>query len=303
MWELLAIFAAGFWAGMINVVVGSGTLVTFPVLLLFGYPPLVANVSNNIGLVGGGITGTLGYRSELAGRGAALKQLLPASALGGITGALLLLVLPASAFQAIVPVLIVIGLAMVVWGPAIQRGVARRREARATGTVDATRAGATLEGASQAGASQAGVDEIGVADATSAGTGGAGSHRALGHSVAHRIAIVGGVYLLGIYGGYFGAAQGVLLVGLLSVLTSETLQSITGVKNLLTTVVNALAAVTFMLVAWHFVDWKVVLLIAVGATLGGVAGARVGRRLSPVLMRTIIVIVGVAAVVRLLFFS
>ena len=66
--EALAILAAGFWAGMINVVVGSGTLVTFPTLLLFGYPPLVANVSNNIGLVGGGITGSIGYRRELGGR-------------------------------------------------------------------------------------------------------------------------------------------------------------------------------------------------------------------------------------------
>jgi uncharacterized membrane protein YfcA len=273
--ELLAIFAAGFWAGMINVVVGSGTLVTFPVLLLFGYPPLVANVSNNIGLVGGGVTGTFGYRSELVGRGAALKQLLPASALGGITGALLLLVLPAAAFRTIVPVLIVIGLVMVVWGPAIQRAVARRREARSPATV-----GGPLSD-----------------DRPSNEPGGAGQSR------AHRAAIMAGIFVLGIYGGYFGAAQGVLIVGLLSVLTSETLQSITGLKNLLTTVVNALAAVTFMIVSWHSVDWKVVLLIAVGATLGGVAGARVGRRMSPLFLRTIIVIVGVAALVRLLFFS
>jgi uncharacterized protein len=281
--ELLAIFAAGFWAGMINVVVGSGTLVTFPVLLLFGYPPLVANVSNNIGLVGGGITGTFGYRHELAGRAAALKQLLPASALGGVTGALLLLVLPASAFNAIVPVLIVIGLVMVVWGPPIQRAVARRRESAAVG------AGGQSPAVSAGGPSPAAAEP----DRT----------KPMGNSRAHRAAIISGIFVLGIYGGYFGAAQGVLLVGLLSVLTTESLQSITGLKNLLTTVVNALAAITFMIVSWHSVDWKVVLLIAVGATLGGVAGARVGRRLSPLFLRTIIVIVGVAALVRLLFFS
>jgi uncharacterized membrane protein YfcA len=280
--ELLAIFAAGFWAGMINVVVGSGTLVTFPVLLLFGYPPLVANVSNNIGLVGGGITGTFGYRGELVGRAAALKQLAPASALGGITGALLLLVLPAAAFRAIVPVLIVIGLVMVVWGPAIQRAVARRRETRQSVGVGA------------GGPLPATVPSVN-GEPPQPGT--------MGQSRAHRIAIIAGVFVLGVYGGYFGAAQGVLIVGLLSVLTAETLQSITGLKNLLTTVVNALAAVTFMTVSWHSVDWKVVLLIAVGATLGGVAGARVGRRMSPVLLRIIIVIVGVAALVRLLFFN
>jgi uncharacterized membrane protein YfcA len=291
--ELMAIFAAGFWAGMINVVVGSGTLVTFPVLVLFGYPPLVANVSNNIGLVGGGITGTIGYRAELAGRGAALKRLLPASALGGVTGALLLLVLPAEAFRAIVPALVAIGLIMVVWGPALQRWAARRREARQTTPATLGAPGATA--ADRPEPRRSGRDEAVTDPAV---------HRPEPRrSRRHEAAIVGGVFVLGIYGGYFGAAQGVLLVGLLSVLTTETLQSITGLKNLLTTAVNALAAVTFMIVSWHSVDWKVVLLIATGATLGGVAGARFGRRLSPLLLRTLIVLVGVTALARLLFFD
>lgn len=257
--EAIAIFAAGFWAGMINVVVGSGTLVTFPTLLLFGYPPLVANVSNNIGLVGGGITGTFGYRQELAGRGRELRRLLPASVLGGITGALLLLVLPDDAFQMIVPALIALGLIMVVGGPALQRRAASRR-----------------------------------------GTGTDATHGRLETMTRPRLTVVvAGVYLLGIYGGYFGAAQGVLIVGLMSALTAEGIQSITGLKNLLTTAVNAIAAVTFLLVSPGSVDWTVVALIAAGATLGGVAGARFGRRLSPLLMRALIVVVGVAAIARM----
>ena len=275
----MAILAAGFWAGMINTVVGSGTLVTFPVLLLFGYPPLVANVSNNIGLVGGGISGTFGYRRELTGQERAIKRLLPASALGGITGALLLLVLPAKAFQTIVPVLIAIGLLMVVFGPAIQRRAARRRERKL--------APIAVPADSVAVPADSVVDEP----------------RPTPHSLRRRIAITVGVFVLGIYGGYFGAAQGVLMVGLLSVLTTESLQAINGLKNLLTTSVNALAAVTFMIVSWHSVNWTVVLLIAVGAALGGVAGARFGRRMSPLFLRALIVIVGVAALVRLLFFS
>ncbi|MEV0730724.1 sulfite exporter TauE/SafE family protein [Polymorphospora sp. NPDC050346] len=255
--ELIAIFVAGFWAGMINVVVGSGTLVTFPTLVLFGYPPLVANVSNNIGLVGGGISGTYGYRHELAGKRELLRWLLPASVLGGIVGALLLLVLPESAFKAIVPVLIGIGLLMVVAGPALQRRAARRRGTADSGTL----------------------------------------------STRRLVAVVTGTFVLGMYGGYFGAAQGILVVGLLSMLTAESLQAITGVKNLLTTGVNAVAAATFMIVAWHSVDWKVVALIAAGATLGGFAGARFGRRLSPRLLRSIIVVIGTVAIVRLVFFD
>jgi uncharacterized membrane protein YfcA len=255
--ELLGILAAGFWAGMINTVVGSGTLVTFPVLLLFGYPPLVANVSNNIGLVGGNISGSIGYRKELAGRGEALRRLLPASALGGITGALLLLVLPASAFRAIVPVLIAIGLIMVVFGPALQRRLSRGH----VESVDAR------------------------------------------PPAGRRVALLIGTLLLGVYGGYFGAAQGVLLVGLMSVLTTDPLQAVNGVKNVLVTAVNGLAAITFMVVSWHLVDWAVVLTIAIGATLGGVAGARFGRRLSPAWLRAVIVVVGLAALIRLLVLS
>src|SRR5579884_2975777 len=102
----LGIFAAGIVAGTINTVVGSGTLFTFPVLLAFGYAPVVANVSNTVGLVPGSATGAFGYRRELTGQGRRMLPLALASLLGGIAGAVLLLVLPASAFKAIVPAFI-----------------------------------------------------------------------------------------------------------------------------------------------------------------------------------------------------
>src|ERR1043165_5833529 len=105
-WQAVAVFAAGIGAGAINAVGGSGTLITFPTLLALGYPPVTANVSNNIGLVFGGVTATWGYRRELRGQRSRLARLAPLSFIGAITGALLLLRLPASAFAAIVPVLI-----------------------------------------------------------------------------------------------------------------------------------------------------------------------------------------------------
>src|SRR5580700_8234345 len=99
----LAIFAAGIAAGTINTVVGSGTLITFPVLLGFGYAPVVANVSNTIGLVPGSAAGAVGYRRELGGQRSRTVPLAAASVLGGAAGAALLLTLPASAFKSIVP--------------------------------------------------------------------------------------------------------------------------------------------------------------------------------------------------------
>ena len=98
-YEVVALLTAGMAAGTINTIVGSGTLITFPTLLFFGIPPLVANVSNTIGLVAGGLTGIHGYRAELTGQGSVLRRLVPASVVGAVTGAILLLELPESAVR------------------------------------------------------------------------------------------------------------------------------------------------------------------------------------------------------------
>src|SRR5271167_4052477 len=124
--EVVAIAIAGLAAGTINTVVGSGTLITFPVLLAFGYAPVTANVSNTIGLVPGSLSGAIGYRRELAGQRARAVRLGAVSVLGGATGAVLLLLLPASAFTAIVPVFIALALVLVLLQPRIARALARR---------------------------------------------------------------------------------------------------------------------------------------------------------------------------------
>jgi uncharacterized protein len=246
----VVIAAAGAAAGVINAIVGSGSLITFPVLLAVGYPPLTANISNNIGLVPGGVSGTWGYRRELSGQSGVLRRLAPMSVVGSLAGALLLLWLPASAFEAIVPVLIAIALVLVILQPRIAAWAAGRRE----------------EG-----------------------------HR--GH--VGPVAMVA-VLIAGMYGGYFGAAQGVLLIGLLGSLLIENLQVVNAIKNLLTLLVNAVAAVTFIVVAPEQVDWAVVVLIAAGSLTGGLAGAWVGRRLRPTVLRGVVVVIGLIALVRLL---
>src|SRR5215218_15291 len=125
--EMLAVAAAGLAAGAINAVVGSGTLVTFPVLLAVGLPPVTATISNSLGLVPGNLAGSLGYRRELAGQRWLLLRLLPASVLGALTGAFLLLHLPASSFEAIVPVLVGLAVVLVAVQPLLQRALRRRR--------------------------------------------------------------------------------------------------------------------------------------------------------------------------------
>ena len=254
--EVVLVLLAGVAAGTINTVVGSGTLITFPTLLAFGHPPVVANISNNIGLVPGGVSGTWGYRAELQGQGRRTALLAPMSLLGAVTGAVLLLVLPEEAFSTIVPVLLGISVVLVLVQPRLQAALARRREARGL-----------------------------AADHTGPG----------------RTALtMGGTYLAGVYGGYFGAAQGVLLVGLLGALLPESLQRVNALKNVLSLVVNTVAAVTFCLVAFDQIDWAVVGAIAVGSLIGGFVGSKVGRRLPPLALRAVIVVVGVVAIVRIL---
>lgn len=243
--EVIAIVVAGIAAGTINAIVGSGTLVTFPTLLFFGYPPLTANISNTIGLVAGGASGAWAYRPEMVGGSATLRRLAPLSLIGSVVGATVLLVLPPAAFEAIVPVLVAVSLVLVVAGPRINARAAR-------------------------------------------------------HEVDHSgLPLQAGVFAAGVYGGYFGAAQGVLLVGLFSALTSEPLQRLTGYKNVLSTIVNLVAAVVFLLVARDHVDWMATALIAVGATAGGLIGARIGRRLPAAALRALIVTVGLAAIAKM----
>jgi uncharacterized membrane protein YfcA len=245
--EGLAVLAAGTTAGAINAVVGSGTLVTFPVLLALGYPPVVANVSNTVGLAPGSFSGAYAYRKDLAGHGRLLARLGVAAVLGAITGGVLLLRLPSSAFDAIVPALIGLALVLVVVQPWLGRRLAARRadERRRAGPV-----------------------------------------------------LLVGVFVAGAYGGYFGAAQGVLLLGLLGTLLATDLQWINGVKNLLAGLVNGVAALLFIVVA--DVAWPPALLIAAGSVVGGLIGGRWGRRLPPLALRVVIVVIGLAAIVNLL---
>lgn len=248
--EILAIFAAALAAGAINAIVGSGSLITFPTLLAFGFPPVVANVSNNTGLVPGNLSGCYGYRRELAGQRGRLLRLGLASCAGGLVGAAALLALPAGVFGVVVPVLIVLACVLVVIQPWLATRIADR------GTERGDHGGPVL---------------------------------------------VVGVFLAGVYGGYFGAAQGVLLVGLLGVFLTESLQRVNAAKNVLVLIVNGLAALIF--VTFAHVAWLVVGLIAAGSTIGGLIGARFGRRLPASALRVIIVLVGLVAAVKLIFFA
>ncbi|MGH3357521.1 MAG: sulfite exporter TauE/SafE family protein [Nocardioidaceae bacterium] len=262
--EMVLVCLAGMGAGIINTIVGSGTLITFPTLIAFGVPPVTATMSNAIGLIPGGLTGSIGYRRELAGQKRRLIALAPASLVGALTGAYLLLHLPEDAFVTIVPVLLVLALTLVVVQPMLQRRLAARREIAARTNPPPTYADGTPR-----------------------------------LSRGHVVAAIGSTYACGVYGGYFAAAQGILLIGTLGVIVPDSLQRLNATKNVLSLVVNLVAGLTYTIVGWDRIDWVAVGLIAAGSLCGGALGARVGRTLHPVVLRCCIVALGVVAIYNL----
>jgi uncharacterized protein len=249
------VFLAAITAGAMNAVVGAGTIITFPTLLAIGVPPVTANVSNTVGLVPGGLAGAYAFRATLRERGPLLRRLVVASSIGGLTGGGLLLFLPAEAFELVIPPLLVLSGILAAIQPRVTAWVALRRQRAA----DAAPADAPV-----------------VQPGFSATP-----------------PLLAAVAATGIYGGYFGAAQGVILLALLGVFFAGDLTAANGTKNVLASVANIVSALLFIVLA--DVDWAIAGVIAVGSTIGGGLGGRYGRRLRPGPLRAVVVVVAFTA--------
>ncbi|MCL6422676.1 sulfite exporter TauE/SafE family protein [Brachybacterium sp. JHP9] len=270
--SVLALLAAmGVLAGIINAAVGSGSLLTLPVLLAIGVPPGVAVRTNTIGMVFSTIGSVIGYRREIAeeSRTSRLLPLLATTLVCAATGSVLLLISPGRALEFVVPVLIVVALVLVLLQPRIARSLARRRAA------DSAADGAAAQNESQG--ALAGPDA---------------------YSSPALLASMGAASL---YGGYFTAAQGVLYLGVLGAFTGRPMKSVNAVKNLLSLIVNATAAVVYLLafaVTGAEIIWAASAAIAVGSLIGGYAGSHLAKRLPEGVLRGIIVLVAVVALIR-----
>lgn len=258
-WREALVFLGGLWAGTINTVVGSGTLVTFPILVALGIAPVNAVVSNAMGLVAGGFSGAWGYRREAASVKRTLLKLVPVSLAGGLIGSLLLLNLPDSVFGVVAPILLVCALVLVIFQPRLAKWAKTRQAERgSTDPDDADKAKVPL--------------------------------------ILYIL-----VFVIGVYGGYFTAAQGVLLMAVFGVFLQASLQQSNSIKVILSLIVNLVAAVMYLFIAPERIHWIIVLLIAVGSLIGGFIGAKIGRKLSPGWLRTVIVILGLIALANMLY--
>ena len=234
--EWIAVAAAGFGAGAVNTIVGSGSLITYPVMVLLGVPPVTANIANTVGLVPGSLAGAWGYRDRLGGTRPLLLRLGAASLAGAVCGAALLTRLPKSSFAAAVPVLILAAALLVGLQPLIVRRTKPTERTRWR-------------------------------------------------------QVTFWVFLTGVYGGYFSAAQGVILLGLLGLFLASGLQQQNAVKNVLQALVNLVAAVFLVVTAG--VAWRYAAMVAIGSLVGAPVGAALAKKIPTGPFRAGIVVFGV----------
>jgi uncharacterized membrane protein YfcA len=259
--EALVLLAAGTAGGIFSTVVAIASLVTYPVLLALGVPPLAANMTNTVSLVLTGAGSVAGSRPELAGQGRRVLRLGAITALGGATGAAVLLLTPASAFTRAVPVLIG-GASLVLL---VQPRISLLTPPKARG-----------------------------------GTGGSSPPELTPPAVLEtrrRLALGVALFAVAVYVGYFGAAAGVLLLVALTALISEPLVRVNAIKNAVSGMANATAAACFAL--FGDVRWKLVLPLAAGFLIGGWLGPKIARRVPAGALRVVVSLCGLGLAVKL----
>lgn len=239
--DVALLAAVGICASAVNAVVGSGTLLTYPVLLALGLSPVVANGTSTTGLSVGSMGSAFAYRSELISRARVLFPPTIMALVGGILGASLVVRLPERVFTAVVPWLIFIAVLLVAFQPLITRALRhRKRHLRGPG----------------------------------------------------RDLPIWGL-IIGTYGGYFGAAQGVMYMAILGLRYDEDMQHANAAKNLMGFVANAAAAAVFVLSGLWV--WQYAAALAMSSWFGGYFGGRFARKIPPTILRLIIIVVGTYA--------
>jgi hypothetical protein len=256
---LAAVFLASALGGAVNSIAGGGTLLTFPALVALGLPALTANATSTVALWPGALSSMWGYRDELGGARAWVLRLTLPSVAGGALGAWLLLRTPPDRFARIVPFLVLGATLLFLAQGPIMRRLRERRGEPAAATV------------------QADADDPRVAP----------------------LLFIAGQFAIGVYGGYFGAGIGILMLAGLGMMGFTNIHRMNGLKNWGAVCMNVVAAGIFACTS--VVHWPVALTIAIGGLLGGYAGSRMAQRVGQQPVRRAIVFIGFAAFLFLLF--
>jgi uncharacterized membrane protein YfcA len=240
--EIIGLTAAALGGGAINAVAGGGTLLTFPTLLFFGTPPVVANATSTLALVVGTSGSMFGYRRHLKPVAFWLRYFLPVSLLGGLIGSVLLTHTSNQSFARLVPFLILFATVLFLF-----QGIFRKL------------VGFQMENGTRVGGWK------------------------LGLAIVFQ-------FFVAIYGGYFGAGIGILMLATLGFIGLHNIHEMNVLKTTLGSLINLVAALWFV---WAgLIDWPRMLVMSVGAVIGYFLGAHFSQKIPQTAVRRIITVIG-----------
>lgn len=282
--SLLLILLAGIGAGFVGYAVGASSLVSYPALLAFGIPPVLANASNTVGVVGTGIGGVMGARKELKGQAVRSITYVVIGAFGGVAGAFLLLKLDPSVFEFAAPVLILLSSLIIAINP---RGRMQAKQAAADATAQLKHIEAT--------------EATDATDAAKRATTPTAPHRPPEQLVQPMSQdswwVWLGVVAVAIYSGYFGAGAGTLALAMLDAAKIGPFHKINALKTLIGTGANISASVVF--IVQGAVDWPAAIMLCIGCFIGGYIAPPITRKIPANIMRAAAVIAGIILTIDL----
>lgn len=282
--SLLLILLAGIGAGFVGYAVGASSLVSYPALLAFGIPPVLANASNTVGVVGTGIGGVMGARKELKGQAVRSITYVVIGAFGGVAGAFLLLKLDPSVFEFAAPVLILLSSLIIAINP---RGRMQAKQAAADATAQLKHIEAT--------------EATDATDAAKRATTPTAPHRPPEQLVQPMSQdswwVWLGVVAVAIYSGYFGAGAGTLALAVLDAAKIGPFHKINALKTLIGTGANISASVVFIIQGT--VDWPAAIMLCIGCFIGGYIAPPITRKIPANIMRAAAVIAGIILTIDL----
>jgi len=247
--EHILIGLAAVAGGLVNALAGGGTLITFPMMIAVGIPPVVANITNTVALCPGYIGGTFAQRNDLTGQKRRLCLLLPTGGVDGIAGGILLLYTSESVFRKLIPYLILTAVALLAFQDRIRNWVMARMSDH--------------------------------------------GHRHLNEAWSMIL-----IFPAAVYGGYFGAGLGVMMLAVLGLVLDDSLTRLNALKQSLSFSINIAAAIFFLFSGQ--VVWSAAIVMAVGALAGGVLGGRMAGRIKQVTLRWIVI--GIGLLVAVVYF-
>lgn len=239
--ELLMLIPVAIFAGAVNSIAGGGTFFTFPILILMGMPPIIANTTNKVGIALASVAGVAGFWKEIKVIRSHLAFFTLAALVGSVVGSLLLLAIPSEQFRVLVPWLMLAATLMFAFGG---KWVQRRAAKSPTTELPVRRPFTGI-----------------------------------------------GQFLIGVYGGFFAAGMGILMLGLYEMAGMKNIHEMNALKVVVALGINLISAAVFLFAGT--VDWTIAGILIVGALIGGYGGAMLSKKLPQKRIRQLIVIYGI----------